>query len=162
MLSIRKIMSSYIASGRGILNLEMDRDYVARLHNLVRGSLFGALAILLSVLATGCETEFKEPQLRVSNDSSTSIENLSVIFPEDQIYFGDIAPGATTDYIVVPNGVYRYAAYEFDLNGQRITQPVIDWVGETPLEGNLFTFTINIDPNRNDWQIIQLIEVTKD
>ena len=100
--------------------------------------------------------------MRLINDSDYLITNLKIIFPKDQLEFGDIKAGAITEYKDVPNGVYRYAAYKYLLNGKEITQPVIDWVGETPLEGILFTYTLAYDPNRPQGQAIQLLEVTKD
>jgi hypothetical protein len=80
----------------------------------------------------------------------------------DQIEFGDIRPGLTTAYQPVPNGVYRYAAYRLEINGQMVAQPVIDWVGEQPMDGSAFTYTIAVDAGRPAFQIVQLIAVTKD
>jgi hypothetical protein len=81
-----------------------------------------------------------------------------VVFPEEEIAFGDVPAGATTGYLDVPQGVYAYAAYRLVVDGEQVTQPVIDWVGEEPLEGKAFTYTIDYDPI----QRIQLIEVTID
>lgn len=157
-----RTLHRFICRLRVVFNLEKNKERDTRFHTLLRSCFLGTLIILMSTFATGCKTESKETRLRVINDSTIPIENLIVIFPKDQIQFGNIAPGATTDYIDVPNGIYRYAAYKFDLGGNTITQPVIDWVGETPMEGTSFTYTINIDPDRDDGQIIQLTEVTED
>ncbi len=120
--------------------------------------------LILSVTLSGCTpTSAGTSRLRVINKSSYPVVNLVVWFPEDKISFGDIPAGTTTEYLAVPNGVYRYAAYKFDIDGEAITQPVIDFVGEEPLVGNLFTFTIDFDPNRastNDW--VQLVDVRTD
>lgn len=62
----------------------------------------------------------------------------------------------------VPNGVYRYAAYRLEVNGQTVTQPVLDWVGEEPIDGAAFTYTIALDPGRPLLQIVRLISVTKE
>ena len=72
------------------------------------------------------------------------------------------ARNATTEYRVFPKGVYGYAAYRYDVNGETVTQPVIDWVGEEPMQGSAFTYTINYDPARPPIQQIQLVQVTRD
>ncbi len=68
----------------------------------------------------------------------------------------------TTEYRTVPSGVYGYAAYRFDANGVTVTQPVIDWVGEQPMEGQAFTYIIELDPSLPSLQWIQLVEVNPD
>lgn len=42
-----------------------------------------------------------------------------------------------------------------------VSQPVIDWVGETPMEGRAFTDTIEVDPRRARSEIVRLV-VTRD
>jgi len=110
----------------------------------------------------GCAGKPVTHRLRLINNGDYLITDLIVVFPKDQLEFGDIKAGAITEYKDVPNGVYRYAAYKYELNGKVITQPVIDWVGETPLEGVSFTYTIVYDPNRPQGQAIQLLEVMED
>jgi hypothetical protein len=100
--------------------------------------------------------------LRIVNGGSVAILKLTVLFPEDQIPFGDIPAGATSPYREAPNGVYRYAAYRLDIDGATVTQPVIDWVGETPLEGEAFTYTLSVDTQGPPLQIVQLVGVTRD
>jgi hypothetical protein len=113
--------------------------------------------------AVGCtEVAPDVSRLRIRNGGSFPATKLTVLFPMDQIDFGDVAPGATTAYRPVPNGVYRYAAYRLEVDGQIVTQPVIDWVGEVPMDGTAFTYTIALDPSRPRLQIVQLIGVTED
>jgi len=121
------------------------------------------LIILFTASMTlhGCAEKPVTHRLRLINNGDYLITDLIVVFPKDQLEFGDIKAGAITEYKDVPNGVYRYAAYKYELNGKVITQPVIDWVGETPLEGVSFTYTIVYDPNRPQGQAIQLLEVTE-
>lgn len=38
----------------------------------------------------------------------------------------------------------------------------IDWVGESPMQGNAFTYTIRFDPNSPQFQRIELTNVTRD
>ena len=100
--------------------------------------------------------------LRISNSGKMDIKNLTVLFPEDQIKFGEIYAGSTTEYLNVPSGVYGYAAYQFEFDGQLITQSVTDWVGEVPLAGINFTYTIDFNSNRPQWGMVKLIEVVID
>ena len=127
---------------------------------------FAAVLSLLSLLSmslVGCTSSTPQnPRLRITNSGMQAIENLTVLFPEDEIAFGDIPAGATTEYKEAPGGVYGYAAYRLEIDGQIITQPVIDWVGEVPMEGKSFTYKLDFDPSRPQLQMAQLIEVTKD
>lgn len=113
------------------------------------------IAALLLLGACGWGSE--SARLRVTNAGSVPIRNLTLLFPEDQIAFGDIAVGATTKYTEAPHGVFRYAAYRFEVDGAIVTQPVIDWVGEVPIEGESFTYSLATDGQR-----IELVDVTRD
>ncbi len=103
-------------------------------------------------------------KLRIINQSNIHIQNLVVVFPDERIAFGDVSGVASTNYRDVPQGVYRYAAYTFEVNGQKYDQPVVDWVGETPMQGEKFTFIIDVDPARwqSEAQMIQLVKVSID
>ncbi len=132
---------------------------------LARISLVALAALWLAVSASlaGCAFSASQtPRLRITNSGTHSIQNLTVLFPEDRIEFGDVPAGGTTEYKHVPNGVYSYAAYRYEVNGQTITQPVIDWVGEQPMAGDSFTYTINVDSSRPELQRVQLVDVTRD
>jgi len=106
-----------------------------------------------------------QPQLlRITNQSNIPLHNLVLRFPDERIEFGDVPGGTTTEYRGVPQGVYRYAAYDVEVNGQSYEQPVIDWVGETAMQGKNFTYIIDVDTARwkTDGQVIQLVEVSTD
>jgi hypothetical protein len=121
-------------------------------------------AILIGGLSVGCgmAPEAQVPRLRIVNAGAMPAARLTVLFPMDQVAFGDVPAGMTTAYKHVPNGVYRYAAYRLEVDGQLVTQPVIDWVGEEPMDGEDFTYTIALDPRRPPLQIVQLLDVTRD
>lgn len=99
------------------------------------------------------------PSLRIINQGQNDLEGLVVIFPDSRIEFGDVPAGATTEYLPAPAGVYNYAAYEYTLDGQRVTQPVIDWVGESPRPGSRFTYVLDFDPARQQMLAVELVEV---
>jgi hypothetical protein len=102
------------------------------------------------------------PQLRIVNAGATPVTELSVLFPQDDVAFGDVGPGAMTAYRPVPRGVYRYAAYRFTRDGAPIVQPVIDWVGEQAMAGEAFTYTIAITVDPSGRPAIALTSVSRD
>ena len=128
------------------------------------------LSLVLSVALSGCNSQSTQSTqiserslLRVINNGSYPIENLVVWFPDEQIIFGDVAVGETTEYVEAPKGVYSYAAYKYDIGGQEVTQPVIDWMGENPIEGDMFTYVVDFDPHRfGVVEVMHLIEVKVD
>lgn len=123
----------------------------------------GATATSPSPSPTGPSAETQTPRLRIVNEGSSSATALVVTFPNTvRVSFGDVAPGATTQYSDVPGGVYRYAAYRLTIDGALIDQPVIDWVGEVPMSGTAFTYRLDVDTSRPRGQIIRLISVTRD
>ncbi|HSJ52256.1 MAG TPA: hypothetical protein VLC52_00800 [Anaerolineae bacterium] len=128
-----------------------------------RMASLAVLFLALSLVVAGCAPfGSTAPRLRITNAGTVPIENLVVLFPEEEVEFGDVPAGATTDYQPVSNGVYRYAAYRFDLAGSSYTQPVLDWVGEEPIEGEAFTYIIDLDPSRDPVFLIQLQQVQQD
>lgn len=120
------------------------------------------LFLALSLVIAGCAPFGSSARLRVTNAGTVPIQNLVVLFPDERIEFGDVPAGATTEYKTASNGVYSYAAYSFDLAGSNVGQPVIDWVGEEPMEGEAFTYVIDLDPSREPVFLIQLHEVKRD
>jgi len=108
----------------------------------------------LGAIPAACTpTAPSEPQnsrLRITNNGVVDVKGLTIIFPEDRIEFGDIPAGETSEYRDVPHGVFRYAAYRLQVSGNTIEQPVIDWVGERPMDGLAFTYAIEVDPDRNN------------
>ena len=110
-----------------------------------------------------------QQQLRVVNSGSEDIKGLKVLFPgrtadaeATRVEFGDVQAGQTTEYRYVPSGVYRYAAYEYLLDSRVVTQPVIDRVGESPVEGEKFTYRIEFDQKKVPGNQVQLIELLVD
>jgi len=102
------------------------------------------------------------PQVRVTNAGQTDIDNLIMIFPDERIVIGDVPAGATSEYVPAPKGVYGYAAYQVMVNGQAFEQPVIDWVGESPMPGEAFTYVLDVDPTREGFMVVQAVEVKTD
>jgi hypothetical protein len=109
------------------------------------------LITVWAISLSGCDSQSSEvPRLRVINTGSFPIHNLVVIFPEARIEFGEIPAGAATEYKDVPHGVFSYAAYQFEVDGQVVELSVLDWVGEKPMSGISFTCEVNFDPGNID------------
>jgi hypothetical protein len=121
-----------------------------------------------SVTPAPTATPFAPQQLRVKNGGTTEIKGLVVGFavtgrPVDHIAFGDVQPGATTEYQTVPNGVLEFAAYTFQMDDRLVDQPVVDFMGMQPLPGSAFTYVIDYDPARySQNQAIKLLNVSTD
>lgn len=124
------------------------------------------LAVILAAVlcAAACDESptsgSPEPQLRIRLSGTARVEDLVVLFPGSRVPFGTVQGGTTSAYRGVPGGVYRYAAYEFVLDGTAFRQPVIDWVGESPMEGRQFTYTIEVLPAGP--LRLNLVNVTRD
>ena len=137
-----------------------------------------AIALFLAILLSACGPEpiltptpqlptsepeqVEGPRLRIRNAGERDIENLVVLFPDSRIVFGDVPAGTTSEYQPVPNGVYNYAAYEYELDGEVVLQPVIDWVGESPRPGQSYTYVVEFDPESTTMLAIQLVDVLAD
>jgi hypothetical protein len=133
-----------------------------------RGSrgLFVALWIMLSVYLSACDVATSptpiSAQLRVVNVGSAELEGLVVLFPNQRVEFGDLAVGLVTPYRVAPSGVFRYAAYEFRAAGRVQHQPVVDWVGEEPMEGRAFTYSLELVDTPSSGRTIRLVSTRRD
>ena len=140
------------------------------LTQLFSSSKRAILTLILFSLVTACATEPESQQLRITNSGDTDITGLVVVFPAGQgwdagisrIEFGDLPAGQTSEYQNVPSGVYRYAAYEYILDGREVRQPVIDWVGEEPMAGKKITYQITLDLNKVTGNQVSLITVLVD
>jgi curli biogenesis system outer membrane secretion channel CsgG len=130
------------------------------------------LLTIISACTTQTNTTTAMPelqQLRITNSSNADIVELVVLFPvptwdseANRVEFGNISAGQTSEYQNVPSGVYRYAAYEYTLNGHVVRQPVIDWVGESPMAGKIFTYQIALDLKKVEGDQITLVAVLVD
>ncbi len=100
---------------------------------------------------------FSPSLLRIENQGSSDLQDLTVIFPKGRVAFGDVPAGQIGGYRLVFGGVYRYAAYEFTVDEKDFTQPVTDWVGELPLLPGSYIYVLSWEPANNVW--IELLEI---
>src|SRR5262245_17305087 len=99
-------------------------------------------------------------QLRIHNESATRIEKLVVLFPEDNVEFGDVESGAFSMYRSVPHGVGPHASLRFVVNGIPF-ENFVDFVGWRPLTGRAFTYRVRLDPGESQ-PFLNIFEVVKD
>lgn len=134
--------------------------------------MFRILPLFLALFLGACSMASTAPelqQLRIINTGAQDIEGWVILFPgptaESEaaaIDFGTVPAGATTESKPAPSGVYRYAAYTYLWNGYPVTQPVLDWVGESPMTGETFTYSILLDLRQAEGSQIRLVDVVLD
>lgn len=89
-------------------------------------------------------------RIQVVNDSAVELADLHLLFPQDDVAVGDVAAGAASAYVEVPHGVYNHSAFRFLRDGESVVQPVIDFVGESPLPIDDYTYVLGVDPDSSD------------
>lgn len=87
-------------------------------------------------------------RLRVTNWGSATIEALVVRLPGgDVIEFGDVEVGEITEYQSAERGVFSRPGFEFELDGQRVSQSVGNpWARNRELAGSSFTYKLQLVP----------------
>jgi len=100
---------------------------------------------------------FSPSLLRIENQGSSDLQDLTVRFPRGSVKFGDVPAGQMSGYRLVFGGVYQYAAYEFAVDGERIHNPVVDWVGELPLLPGSYIYVLSWEPSAYPW--IEVLEI---
>lgn len=131
------------------------RSYLA----IVRVACLGAF---LFVASCSSATDPASATLRVRNAGITPLLDLRVGFERATIDFGDVAAGATTEYRASNGGVYGYSSFRFTHEGAQVEQPVIDFVGEVPLEGRRFTYVLKLMTTIEGEPFITIQSVTRD
>jgi len=139
------------------------------------GALLGGCAASSSTKPTASGPTKTTPShadsslLRIVNTGNRDILGLVVLFPGStaqapsrRVEFGTVPAGQATEYREVPGGVYKYAAYEYALDGRVASQPVADWVGEGPMAGGRFTYRVAFDTAKRPGSQIRLVRVEVD
>lgn len=87
-------------------------------------------------------------QVRVRNASGQDLTQIRVGFPDGtRSGFGQLAPGAASDYVDTTGPVYGYAYVEAWVDGRKLVVQPIDYVGETPLAPGRYTYVLDVDPS---------------
>ncbi len=136
----------------------------------VTGAVLRLLLVVVGLASTACDSWLLivNPTsggalLRVENVGTASVANLVVLFPGERIGFGDLPSLRTTPYRSAGKGVFRYAAYEYQIDGRVQSQPVTDWVGEQAMDGKAFTYSVELVPGRQPTSVmLRLVDVRRD
>jgi hypothetical protein len=109
------------------------------------------------------ETDF----IRVENSGEFDIEGIWLVFPRQEIEFGEIPAGTTSEYVAVSRGVYNDIRFRLIIDGGLYTQYRLDGPMFVQLmEGSKFTMNLAlVEPRRNFAQgrfVVQAIELRRD
>ena len=99
--------------------------------------------------------------LRIRNLSDTTLNGVVVLFPKDQVHFGDVGAKSITEYREVQNGVGEYASFEFAVDGKVTRQLVADFVRWRPLTGKEFTYEVKMT-TRTKQPFLEVTSIIKD
>ena len=99
------------------------------------------------LLISGCsilsgDDEASEVNIRLSNVSPYTYQDIRVSTTGDEVSYGDLESGEFTDYKSFEKA-YRYGFVELRINGSTYTIQPIDYVGETPLENGYYTYQVS-------------------
>jgi len=130
------------------------RTGFARVRSLRIAVLVGGL-----LACVGCHRN--DARLRVFNDGPSTVEKLTVLFPRDEVKFGDVAARSASAYATVRHGVGPNAAFRFVWNGAVVEQEVIDFIGWKPVSGVAFTYHIRLEES-TPHPFVRVISVVKD
>ena len=100
---------------------------------------------------------FPPSLMRIENVGPSDLQDLTAIFPNRRVEFGDVPAGQISGYRLVFGGVYHDASYEGTVDGERIHNPVVDWVGELPLLPGSYIYVISWEPSTRPW--VELLEI---
>jgi hypothetical protein len=104
----------------------------------LRNHILFIAMILIAFSATSCKDD--EPiQIRVHNLSNLNFDEVEVLGKN----FGRIDAGDFSDYMVF-DVAYRALPVTVKIDSKNYSLVVIDYVGETPLDGGRYTLRLNI------------------
>ncbi len=107
----------------------------------------GLVVGLLIAAVTGCSSIVgSDVEIRFRNASALDLHDFVYQSGGEPLVFARIPAGTTTAYRLVDRS-YSYGFIEFRVDTLRYVQQPIDYVGETPLSGGQYTYTITVDPS---------------
>jgi hypothetical protein len=108
----------------------------------MKSYLFFTLLLLITSSSCTKESIDTDIQIRIENTSSYEMENIKVISFGEEYLFGDLAPGAISDYQIFSQA-YSYAYIEVFIDGKMYALQPIDFVGEEELDGGQYTYILD-------------------
>lgn len=101
--------------------------------------------LLCTAILISCDGLLKseeELKIRLNNVSEFNMDSVLVIFPEDEINYGNLLAGKSSEYRMV-NKAYRYAYIQVKINGGLCVLQPIDYMGESLLKPGNYTYILN-------------------
>ncbi len=138
--------------------MEYKLDFMHLFHGYLNRKVGGGIAMVKKVFITifsllvfwSCgndDLKHNAVNIRLSNVSGFDYENIVVIASGDEVDYGDLMAGETSDYKVFEKA-YQYAYVELEIEGNTYTIQPIDYVGETPLENGAYTYQIDANDSQ--------------
>lgn len=93
--------------------------------------------------------------IRLLNVSNYDFKNIIVDTSTGERSFEDINAGESSDYQIFQLA-YRYAFIELEIDGATYTLQPIDYVGETPLENQLYTYQLDANDSQDQYGRLSL------
>jgi|AntRauTorcE11897_2_1112592.scaffolds.fasta_scaffold00045_64 hypothetical protein len=111
--------------------------------------------LLFIFLIAGCDTNLFEGnetvKIRIENGSEFEMENITVLFPKEEVSYGTLRVGESSDFIEVKKA-YRYAYIETGIDGEKAVAQPIDYVGEKFLDSGKYTYKLYVIANNDSAQ----------
>jgi hypothetical protein len=108
-------------------------------------SVVALFVLALSAAACASVDDDGDPvRVRVANASDRTFASVRVLFPDEIVDYGSLAPGQESAYRTVGTA-YSYAGFEVEVGGDTLRMQPIDYVGETPLAAGAYTYVLDLD-----------------
>jgi len=116
-----------------------------------------APALLLAFATSACGVFGADPvEVRVTNDSAVPFDQVSLFTADGIEEYSDLAAGASTPFITV-SLAYRSATTQVVVGTDTARLQVIDFVGETPLDGARYSYALDVIGGPGDLQLTQTL-----
>lgn len=97
-------------------------------------------------LLFGCDSNFHsddEVNIRIENVSEFDMDSVTVAYPEEERFYGNIVSGKNSGYKAVTKA-YRYAYIETKIDGELSVLQPIDYFGESLLDPGFYTYILTV------------------
>jgi hypothetical protein len=120
------------------------------------GTATGVVVALLAVGGCGTLGLDGPVRVRVENSSTVELDQVMLSTFDGVRTFEDLSPGEASRYVEVSKA-YRMATVRVVVGVDTLSLTVIDYVGETPLDGGRYTYLLGLVPGGGpgEWSLTQ-------
>lgn len=110
-----------------------------------RADLVGLALFAVAAWTAGCGILDLDGdvEVRVRNGSSLLLDEVSLFLPQSTLSYSGLQPGEESSYSQVSKA-YHYASAEVVVGADTARLQVVDYVGETPLDGGRYTYILRV------------------